>query len=514
MPIALPPVDVFPGDAFPAKAIPAANTELRLVAAFGALRVRGLRVLDHSRLGAALRPATSLADAANALGDLYQREGWRNVLIAAFETGGEPTLVVYESGLARIEPQASPLLPYFEPFLGVGPIDYGEFAQAASLAERHAQRIGFDASALYLRSRETPDEVAMAITGTRRRSNGFDWQLRLGNTGNRFVGRWFGGVDASYAAESSWRIGGGYARLLTSLGDTRGDPEYDGYSLFTDRVFTWGTARLSAARADYRYSAIGANAGPIREVDLPQFDARSSNVAVQLERFLGVTPDWTWTAGLGVLHDDYRLRPVGSPLRYTAAQLSVGGEWKPQPRDDRWRGVLGLRVRQSLQENSRNSGFEDAFDVYAYSAALSAGHAGPGRASFAYEGQWSDDVLPQAEQWVLGGIDRLFAWLPGVAVGDRGTAARLQYELPLLDEGRHKLAAFAVAEYGSSEFEAFGLRARLADAGLRLRYQYATHWMLELLSAKPIYDDAPAGFDIDRQEVDWFVRGSRMFDAS
>ena len=51
-------------------------------------------------------------------------------------------------------------------------------------------------------------------------------------------------------------------------------------------------------------------------------------------------------------------------------------------------------------------------------------------AGIAWSGQWADTIMPQNQQWVLGGFGNLTAWLPAILVGDSGTLLRATVQSP------------------------------------------------------------------------------------
>lgn len=519
MSIGVPPVDVYTASEFASFSMPATGAEMILLLGSSTLRIRGVGLLSEDDVKDALAGSVSVGQAANALADAYELAGWSNVLVVPIDSPTQPAVVVFETGLNRVQGYET-MLPYFQAFVGEKPIRYSSIAIAAQLAEIHAARIGSSAGALYVRSREQPAEVAMNVEGERRYASVFDYQMRLSNEGNRFVGRWLGGVDATWTASSSARLGLSYDRVLPEIGDARGDPQYDGFSAFTDRVTRFGLVKLLASYATYKYRGIGADnvATGVSTAD-PEFRASNLGVAVQGERFVYVTPTWSWSAGMGLTYVDYDIEQIGTAAsaaeRYAAAHVNGGGKWFAPERAGRPQLYLDAQYRQSLTEKFEASGAEADFGVYGYGIGLSAIPFGFGRVSLSHEGQWSDDAMPQSEQWVLGGIDRLSAWLPGVAVGDRGTFTRLVYHIPLFTEERHDLRLGVSAERGTSEFvgHASDLDSELSSAGLALTYRYGVNWLLEARVGTPLEENAPASFAIEQQESDFYLRVARVFDA-
>ena len=517
MAIGLPPVDVYSASDFVDFVVPVADSEMRFALGAASLQVQGVDLLTDADVRRAVQGSSTLSQAANALADAYERAGWRNVLVVPVDIPSQLTLVVYEAGLSQLR-GAQPLQAYFEPFVGPAPISHTSFAVAARLATLHAARTGMEAGALYGRSMDEPDRVTMNLGDARTRDSGLDYQLRLGNEGNRFVGRSFASVDLSWAAPSSWRVGVGYSRAVPELGGVRGDPRYEAVSVFTDRVTRFGVVKLLTSYADYRYLGFGVPqiSGPAED---PELQASALTAGLQLERFLYISPRWTWSAGAGVMHHEDGIEQVGTAAsaleRHSAAYLSSGGNWTALEIIGRPQALVDLQFQQSLADQFVNTVADTGFQVLSYRSGISVIPFGLGRLSLSYEGQQTDDALPQSAEWVLGGFDRLSAWLPGVAVGDRGTYTQLQYRIPLFVDGRHDLKLAALAERATSEYvgrsESFD--TKLSSAGLGLSYRQGRNWMVEGRISTPIEEDAPAAFAIDDQRADFYLRAARAFDS-
>lgn len=519
MAISLPPVDVYPSSTFTAYAQPASKAEMTLPLGKVLLHVHGVHLLSIARVGEALAGLLSVTAAADALADAYEHEGWSNVLVVVLDRSGESVLVVHENGLSDVI-GLEPLANYFQGFIGPAPIQRSAFAIAARMAELHAGRIGVDDYALYQRSIAVPNELTMIVSDTAPSSPQLDYQLRLGNEGNRFVGRWFGSVAATATATSSARLGFGYDRVVPELGDARGKPRYDGFSLFTDRVTRHGLVRLLASHADYRYLGIGADNPALgASTAEPQLKAASLRAGLQGERFVYMSPQWRLSLGVGTAWDRYRIRQLGTSATasetHVAARANSGLKWSATEQGGRPQAYIDAQFRQSVFTRFRNTGATDDFRIASIDNGVSISLFGGDRLSLTHELQWTNDALPQSEQWLLGGFDRLSAWLPGVAIGDRGTLTRLLYQLAVLSQPNHELRLGLITERGTSRFveQPSSLKTTLSSAGLTLSYCYAGSWRVETGIGKPLERDAPSAFAIDQQEARFHFRASRSFAA-
>lgn len=518
MPIDLPPVDVHAASHLEVE-LPSTGEELRMRTVRGSFNVRGVQLISHEELAAIVAGATSIAAVADAIADAYQKRGWRNVLVLAVDTPERPTIYVSEHGL-RAAHGAPQLTRYFTQFVGQPAIEYSDFAIAARLAETHATRVGSDVAASYRRAEESPYDTAMTLHTQERRPSAFDHQFNLANTGNRYLGRWFGSAAVSWTALSSWRVGAAIDHAFPELDDTRGRADYNAISAFVDRVTQLGLFRVVAAYADYEYTADGVNERPVGEQEGdPQLAATNLSLGVQGEHFLHLTPTWSWIVGEGITHSDYDIELIGSTLSaeetYTAAHLALSGKWRDDLRSGRPAAFIDLQFRQSLSDSFRSLDADDGFNAMTYGAGVAITPNPLLRVSLSFTGQYSSFALPQAEEWVLGGLDRLSAWLPGVTAGDRGMLMQVKAEVPVWGRDHRSLIISAIAERGTSEFSdgANALHSTLSSAGLGAMFQFARYWSMDARLSTPLKEDAPDDFEIEEQEVDFYMRVRRAWDA-
>ncbi len=124
-------------------------------------------------------------------------------------------------------------------------------------------------------------------------------------------------------------------------------------------------------------------------------------------------------------------------------------------------------------------------------------------------GQFTNEQLPQQQQFVLGGMGSLSAYLPGVLVGDEG------YLLTAKIERRYKFDQFELtpgifSEYAGSWYKNTSSAQknddRIADAGLSLSLSYGESLYTELVAAVPVYDDVMDEQRLNALEADFYWR--------
>lgn len=132
-----------------------------------------------------------------------------------------------------------------------------------------------------------------------------------------------------------------------------------------------------------------------------------------------------------------------------------------------------------------------------------------------FVGQFADEQLPQQQQWVLGGMTTLAAYLPGVLVGDSGYFGLVNYE-HVFPTDVAKITGSVFAEYGTAWYEnvsgSLGDERSIADAGVRVRAEFGWDVTVDAVAARKIADD---GFededDLDELEADFYLTLKKVF---
>ena len=486
------------------------------------------QLLGPETVKQALTNATDAASARQALLAAFADAGILNAVVAADEQAGQIRLWAMAIGFAGYDGPER-LQPYFEDYIGEQPVRYSDFAAHRRLAQMHANRAGFEPFALY----EVVDEdlvrkqMKLRVSETRAP---WDYAAFAGNTGNRYFGRWIGGGGVSWTHPSSWRLGATYEHAFPELGDDPSDADYDQLSLFSDLVRPWGVVRLESQYAEYDYQGQrGARLLPIAPDDeQPQYEASNLQLKLSGEHFLYMSPHWQWSVSESLSYRRYRNEDIRTDQgrrdeRYSQASGAVSGRWSNDDTDSRPMLFMRAELRQSLDSQALGTDAQNRYTAFGAEVGAASNVLSLGRLVISAQGQHSDDPLPEAEEWLLGGLDRLNAWLPGVAVGDQGYYARAQYNTPTWTPNwpfsNWGLEFIAAYEQGQTEFVradgdgSFG-RARLANVAMGVNVLTESPWKLELRGARPAMDE---GLDPDylrSQEVDFFLRVTRSWNPA
>jgi hemolysin activation/secretion protein len=112
-------------------------------------------------------------------------------------------------------------------------------------------------------------------------------------------------------------------------------------------------------------------------------------------------------------------------------------------------------------------------------------------ASATVNGQFTSYVLPQSQQWVLGGFGNLSAWLPAVLIGDSVALARATVNAPPFQWEGFTFSAGGFAEVGMSRLEqrreGEPYTRGLGDVGLQLSGSTTKGTSLTLAYGWPVW---------------------------
>ncbi len=109
-------------------------------------------------------------------------------------------------------------------------------------------------------------------------------------------------------------------------------------------------------------------------------------------------------------------------------------------------------------------------------------------------GQWTDAVVPESQQWTLGGHGTISAYAPASVIGDSGFLVRAaqSYTWPLARQAKASVELFA--EHGAVQRNPFPgvpqFSDRVADAGVGVSFSWGRFLDLRVSAATPLVEPA------------------------
>ncbi len=559
MAIDMPPA--MPPELLPANQVPALISGLRdsvIVHGMGdyQLRIVGNRYLSEDQVRQVLAAAQTPSQAIRGLSNAYHRFGHLLVKLYYVAEGNRVSVYVVQTRLADIRAPHS-ILVHFNDVIGDSDLEVGEFDRRRVLADMKSRRAGVDYDISYQAGDGLWDTVMVFHAQPVPDYEHNDIYLDVGNQGNRFLGRYFGGAGMTHRFGSGTEFSVNYETAIIDWGETNGGKNYDGALLRLNHPSRAGLYGLEASYIEYQREVVVVEPGGGSPLDplssepclipdlqfclpplddplampgsvmLVDIDAEVATLALTGEQVLYSTPGRrvTFSQRLEAVTTEISTAADGLVLDEPHSSLELGLKYLRSAR------MLGIPVRANVQLFAETGLSSDGGTL---GTVADPDIVAPGKRTAEYNllrpklglefqfgdhvkmaldaaAQFSDgDQLPQQQQYVLGGISLLSAYLPGVLVGDSGAYGRLAFSVTGWEVGSVKIIPSLFAEYAQAWYEDAGgvfddVRS-LSDAGLRLKLELVDAVDMELVAATPLSDDNLPDQFLDEAEADFFWR--------
>lgn len=521
------------------------------------VEVAGFPYLKNSQVIQLLEASKTPSGFIRALTKAYHLQGNYLVQVLYRQEGDIVFVYVVQKTLDSVSGPES-ITRYFQDLVGEKDLDRSEFERHRLLANLKAKRQGIDYSISYTMTDD--DDVSMVFKPTQNVDvDRNQVNLNIGNQGNRFVGRYFAGAGMTHTFASGMEANLDYIAGLVDLGEVDGGKYYDGAAFNLNYPSTFGLNSL-----DFLYSAYG------RELILSELSAtnilgeETSDVCLDPDQQLCTSP---LTDNLETTEEQQEklnidgvtmaLKLSNESILYSHSRkrltFSKSLEWIDDEIDSDERGVLldeeygvgGLALNYISEARSEIADAQSFFKIQLKGGltgdrgTLSSHQQEDGvaigrrtaefllaqpsvrvgfnlspraRLDLDLSGQISDGVqLPQMQQYVLGGISQMRAYLPGVLIGDTGGYGKLALSVLTFRGDTVRMTSSLFAEYGQARFEdasdeSGGAVRSLSDFGVRLLFDFGSVADFELIAASPIGDKNISEEELELFEVDFFAK--------
>lgn len=433
--------------------------------------------VDVDELRHSLLQSASAEDALRRLPYLMVAAGYLSVRTYYLEQAdGSLQVWLIPVALTAVDGEA-PMLDYFQPLADSRrPLRAADLEPRRTLAGLHADRAGLRAGARLLPDGE---DLRMDLHSYAQGDRG-KVRVAVGNPGNRYVGRRFVDLDVRMDSVSGAEFGLFWRESDRLFQGSNADYHEQGLSASLFRP--QGLFSLGARRFDYRVrDPAGLLDGEQDYYELSWLAVPKANFRVRwtTELKLDLTQQSLFRNSDEQLLRQERYPSLSVTLQRTATATVLG---KRLDYDG------SLLLRQGLGGDPTPAG-ASALDYRL--TRLGFGARWRLLPSLALEtqlaGQWSDDRLPDAQLWALGGPQLVRAYYPGAALGDRGAYARLSSLLPLPPYKSLQLTPAVHVEWGRSDREN-SPDGTLADLALSLDLRYRRRWSASLSSGLPFVE--------------------------
>ncbi|MFT6551583.1 MAG: hypothetical protein ACJA1I_001623 [Zhongshania marina] len=523
------------------------------------LRVSGTHYLSNDELDAIFKAAKTPSQAIFLMNSLVLRKGH---LLVTMQYAPDSNVVYVHALQGKVaDVQGGGVQEFFEELRGEQDLTRAEFERARVMANVKSLRTGIDYSVSYDADTQNAEDISLIFDETPVEDHdATDVFFQIGNQGSRYVGRYFGNAGISHNFENGTRATFGYETAFTDLGESRNGEDYHRFQLAADRAFSTGLYGITASHTEYSQNfgpvpittttgggtplcdllgplggLLGCSATGGTTTTTTQnlsLDADINTIALSGEQVLSA--DLTHRFNLferieyidsqidagafGSLQDE-KYGTVEFGAKYFAAKLLNGKTFRWSAQLSLKAGVtgdsgtLGTAVATAPEVGPATRTAEFVTILPRLSAKLPMSDTSEFNLNFL--GQFADEQLPQQQQWVLGGMSALSAYLPGVMSGDSGYFITADFTHKFVAGGLD-LSAAVFAEYGAAQFEnasgALGDERSIADMGVRVSAQMGWGVTVDAVAARPLMDDGFASSrELDKLEADFYLVLKKVF---
>lgn len=440
MPIALPP---------PPEPVPAPLSEIRalaaerirLVAGNTPVLVTGSPIQEAAQLQEAVASAQTLSDVVRLLQAAYYAAGYPALRLRYAVDGRDLYVGVVETRLTGVDSPRD--AGYWSGLEHGGGLRDSDLEPRRFLASLHADRAG---EALQMAWTRDAGGLRLSLAPSGEGPDRTTAGLVLGNPGNRFTGRHFGDGSLRHAWTSGDEANLRIQSAVRGLNSDDSDGAYleaaAGWSRVTSRgVFA---ADLGYSRYDLTLSLADAAA--------PTFgvDGRLDTAEVSWSGLLaaGFAHRWALSIKADYVGKDLSAsdgRQVFQRQEYGSGEISTEALATVRVLDWPLELRAGLALRRGLGDDRSGdplNGADQGYLLWRPQAEIRTAVSESAELSLRLTGQYTNDRLPEQQQWVMGGQGNVEAFLPGLAVGDSGALLRLAMTLPEMQAGRLGVSQF------------------------------------------------------------------------
>lgn len=453
--------------------------------------VLGNTLLPEAEVRRALAQAKTPRDALADLRAAYLARGYFLVALVAKVDQQQVLLRVVQGRLTHIDGPED-IARFFDGLKNDETVRSSDVIRRSLLAQAYAAtngkqpQIGFKpapevgGSTMQIEQKNAPDQRPVGAS------------LTYGNYGNRYAGHQLAQAQF-YARHNGFSLQANYSRALTGMDENTRGAYYAAGGATLSWVNPWGIYQVDDQYTKYELGKAFAPLYPVGRIHVWGLSGTQYLYADDRTR-------WTVSEGAHAIHDQetvfqgfYTLRNQ----RYFVTDLGTDASWRlaglaGRPASLAVGGQVkwgGARAADGFSPGTGNP--TPHFRIYALNASVSQALPHDYVASFSLNGQHSTDILPSYEQWVLGGLNNIAAYLPGTVVGDRGYLTRAALQAPQWSLGPLRWRPTLYGEYGTARYTYVPPKSptwqRLADLGLSLNLDLPAAGLSAMLSyAKPV----------------------------
>jgi len=517
------------------------------------LKVFGDTYLGNDEIVQLIESSKTPSDAIIRLSNRYYEAGHLLMKIRYYRSLDAIYVYVDQLRLAELR-GASQVTDHFTNLVGDSDLTMEEFYIARVIADLQAKRAGYHYSVSY-EEQSNNDLVMVFNQKAVENYDATDYILEANNKGNRFLGRYFGLAGINHRFQTGTQLSVAYQTAFADLGESRDGENLDQFSLGIDHPFVSGLYGVELSYVEYERSPSteqnssascllgalcllpGTSTSTTSKIDI---DAEILQASIHGQQILYSTTRNQFVLKERLQHIDSKVQRTGQNeklLEEKYQTLEISGEYSRTQYDSQITTASQLNLALSARAGLGGSGTLEDYESFktryiAENPNSVVPEVAPAARSADFftllpsasyqtrlfsdtslqlnaSGQFTNEQLPQQQQFVLGGMGSLSAYLPGVLVGDEG------YLLTAKIERRYKFDQFELtpgifSEYAGSWYKNTSSAQKnddsIADAGLSLSLSYGESLYTELVAAVPVYDDVMDEQRLNALEADFYWR--------
>ncbi len=509
MPVSLPPPSV------PTLADAAETQAQAQVSSFRfqqyTVNLHGTDVLSEALFTRLAEVSATLSDLVRRIGAACYAAGYPACETHYARVGNMVYLLLDIGGIDRVEGDAR-MAAYFKGLEGKDQLTARQFEPRRFLANTHADRAGLFVQPVI---KEAEDGArVMEVSPIQEDGVATSVNAEFGNPGTRFVGRYLGSLSASIGSPWGDELIAGWRESFSNIDSDENDGNYQEFNLGASRVTPWGIFSVGGRTVDYDFETQGFRIdADIRIYDVrwvyPWFaDFRQRFLTqVKFERTDSTAQFAQATVGeplpptllesllpiLSILRPPQTAEGQQGELldeRYNSVEVVAFYSRNDQVFGNALQSDTSLTVRTGLKDQvAVPTGADLDYTSFRPAVSLKYPVFGDWELATSLNAQFTSDRMPQQQQWVLGGMDNLTAYLPGVAAGDEGALARFVLSPAPFNQFGLTFKPALLLEGGTTRFNNGMSEVRLADIGAKIDVAFSPNFDLTLAYATDIVED-------------------------
>jgi len=454
--------------------------------------VVGNTLLSRETIEKALLSATTPKEGIDALNKAYVDAGYLLVVI-----GGQVDnkLVAFQVLQGRILELDAPedLQPYLRKLMNRDDLKTNELIRNSTLVDIYSGRQGLRPKASFSKAQEIGGTKLTVVEEPIEDAKPWSAGLAFNNLSGRFSSRYTVGGNASVRPGGGVELTAGYTYGLPGLASDSSGSSYRSAVLGGTVMTPLGLYGVNYSNTRYEIGPAGGIAFPAGGTEFGGVTGQQLVFADPVTR-ASVTEGLTWYQNTQSVFNG-----LFETVDQNYAVATLGGTYNQSFVLWGQNSNFGAGVTVAKGLSSRRGTFLPAdpgipdphFLLIQANASAQTTLPYGITAAASVNAQMTDAVLPQAQQWILGGFGNLSAWLPAVLIGDSGALARLVVSSPSFAWSVFSFSGGAYAEAGVSRLEQRGngepYTRGLGDLGLSLSATTTTGTSLALTYAFPVW---------------------------